>query len=575
MSEQARHREVGQDAHYSLAPASSESFRPVNADLIVQDVPVKFLEPSVLNRPTLWWVRDHYRGRIRTTYGERLASFEATSAIPDETKDLIRPQISSSVGLIKAHEAWADVVLKGFSWLYDGIYRAGWLWVPVALSIWLWSNAPFKERVLFVVLSLILWIAPGLDTKNERRMNRIILATIIILVLWLALLVFEVGFRHWSIDQVLHRALVILLGLATCRIIVVTGNNIIGLRYVKLSVALFLGMLATVFLVSSYYFLPLIDWLTSQLRGGIWIWVIAGALTASLLWRAAKGRWQDYSTPGGRVVGAVIYLFTLASSIIVAIRYASSVGAWLPKGVQVGLESSIPILLLLASINVANSLFRSSLYFWTYNKYPESEIIDTTLQIIQSIDTSTERWTTTSFKRYTASRLEYLAYRIERTLPRKLRSSDRLTDRWIGEQTRHASGEVRRWKRELLLRGNEAFQELCTMLGTILIRASDSRWVALLDTKEGSEKLAPALRSRLTTQLRHLAVAILPLAIVLGLEVSPLGKGLGSTLLDKLIPFAGVWLGLGILAWLDPNTENRISGAEKIMGIGGFFGKMG
>jgi len=133
--------------------------------------------------------------------------------------------------------------------------------------------------------------------------------------------------------------------------------------------------------------------------------------------------------------------------------------------------------------------------------------------------------------------------------------------------------KVRTAKRRVLLEGLCFRDELRTAVGETLLRAAAGEWLSLVPNEEESEKVQSSLKVRTLAIVRNLMVALLPLGIALGLQLGPFTDLVSSDLAAKLTPFAFIWLALGVLSWLDPRSEKRISGTKEVMNIGGFLGR--
>jgi hypothetical protein len=244
------------------------------------------------------------------------------------------------------------------------------------------------------------------------------------------------------------------------------------------------------------------------------------------------------------------------------------------EGIQGGLWASIVILLLLGSLNVVTSVFRSVLGFIVYGKYPHFDIIDELVLLLSLDYWNAAHWQNPANRREIAEELEYLAHRFERSLPRSLRSRDHLANNWICGQTALISAKVRKAKRKVLLEGPLFRDELRAAIGETLIRAASGEWQSLIPTEKEVEKLQGSVKVRTLALVRNLMVALLPLGIVLGLQFGPFTDLVSKDLAAKLTPFAFIWLALGVLSWLDPRSEERISGTKEVMNIGGFLGRV-
>jgi len=238
----------------------------------------------------------------------------------------------------------------------------------------------------------------------------------LLFVAWPVLLV--LGIWRWKTDGRWEALAILLSSISICRLVGVVANFSLSLVNAKLAVALFLGTLAVVYVSSAYYLSAVVMWIAKGLGSEILIITVIGLLLLSLLSRLGPRRQSRSRSPGGPMLGSLVYLSALGLGYILANQAPEqSAPRWMTEGVQGGLWASIVILLLLGSLNVATSIFRSVLGFIVYRKYPHFDIIDELILLLDWIDWSGADWESPAYRSRIADELEYLARRFERSLP--------------------------------------------------------------------------------------------------------------------------------------------------------------
>jgi len=194
------------------------------------------------------------------------------------------------------------------------------------------------------------------------------------------------------------------------------------------------------------------------------------------------------------------------------------------------------------------------------NRLPESPAREAD---VRDADAPLRAWQTIDFRREIAAQLERLAQRYERDLPRRLRTAD-VTDLWLHARGRGLANAVRQWKQDVLFPGRDTRDKLLRNLVTNLVHIAQGEWVRLEYTE--SVAVSPSLSARISTAVRNLVAAALPLAAVLAIRSGPIQ--VSDKFLDPLIPYAAAWFGIGILGWLVPESRGQVTGtAETISGI--------
>lgn len=161
-----------------------------------------------------------------------------------------------------------------------------------------------------------------------------------------------------------------------------------------------------------------------------------------------------------------------------------------------------------------------------------------------------------------ANRLDGTIWLLHRTFPAHLTVLHDDTNEYVRRHARHMAATIASWQRRLLIRGAAPVEELVAPALRCLDAALTRRW-GLFDTIE-VEAPVVSRRTRVLAAARHLLVALVPLAAVVALAVSPLA--VSEALLGSLATFALTWLAANVLRAIDPGGFESLEVAEKLGG---------
>ncbi|VVJ25211.1 Uncharacterised protein [Amycolatopsis camponoti] len=134
------------------------------------------------------------------------------------------------------------------------------------------------------------------------------------------------------------------------------------------------------------------------------------------------------------------------------------------------------------------------------------------------------------------------------------------TNEFVRQQSRGMAATMALWQRQFLLRGSKTADLLLPKLVRALDAAVSREW----DRFERTEMavLPRRRRRRFLALARQTVVAVLPLAAVAALVLSPLR--LPDALIGSLVTFALTWLAANLLRAVDPSTSESLDIADKL-----------
>jgi hypothetical protein len=204
--------------------------------------------------------------------------------------------------------------------------------------------------------------------------------------------------------------------------------------------------------------------------------------------------------------------------------------------------------------------------------YPDYIITDRLIRIISLIETSPQRWGELDFKKELVFRLESIAGRLVRDLPKQLRCEDPVTDAWLAELTIRSAAAMRGLKKWVITPKPDTRDQLLISLTRSLELAASGNW-------DGLEQLQPEVYPgaqrpwfyRLASLVGRLLSAFSVLILSWILPYTPIA-------LDQ--PLAGyltlVGLGVavfGITTMLDPSWVDKLNALKDFLGLLPFTGR--
>ena len=230
---------------------------------------------------------------------------------------------------------------------------------------------------------------------------------------------------------------------------------------------------------------------------------------------------------------------------------------WIPQVIHDGVGTTIVgISAFLIWIILYNSVL--ALAIWVIDrrknkKYPEAVVMDSLCKTLDLIETESDKWLDVEFKNKVLKELENTAKRLENELPRKISSYDAATDIWLKNCTRKIAMGIRKLKQHVLLPNDKSQEKLIALLSKGFVNAADENWNLFekIDTPS-----VPNWRLRSLYILRRLVAIIFPLIIVFIVAIAPITPN--DSIMGYIIAGSIGWVAINILAWLDPDYQNKI-----------------
>lgn len=186
-------------------------------------------------------------------------------------------------------------------------------------------------------------------------------------------------------------------------------------------------------------------------------------------------------------------------------------------------------------------------------QYPEEGLIDMLIQVLSLIKEMPDHLREDEVNNI-LSKLEWIALRLEYSLPRKFPSYDTGTDAWLKKHSLEMAAGIRQLKKCVLIPRKENRERLISELSMRLVNAADGDWYLF----ERMDPLNPPSWSniRVLNMLRRFIAAIFPLLIVCLISISPIK--LSDTIMGYIVAGSIGWAALVVLSWLDPDYQEKI-----------------
>ena len=250
-------------------------------------------------------------------------------------------------------------------------------------------------------------------------------------------------------------------------------------------------------------------------------------------------------------------MFSLVFLILISWISITMEFEWMPQVIHDGVGTAIVGMgAFLIWLLLSNSIL--ALGIWVINrrknkKYPEAVVVDSLCKTLDLTETESDKWLDIELKNNLLIELENIARRLENELPSKISSYDAVTDIWLKNCTRKIAMGIRKLKQHVLLPDDKSQEQLTALLSNRFVNAADENWDLFeqIDTPS-----IPNWRLRIFNILRRLVAIIFPLIIVLIVAIVPIP--LNDSIMDYIIAGSIGWVAINILAWLDPDYQNKI-----------------
>ena len=286
-----------------------------------------------------------------------------------------------------------------------------------------------------------------------------------------------------------------------------------------------------------------------------------------------KGKLLDISRTLARYflgVGAWDFLILCFLSIFIVIdfnRLSTGLAVKPVNGMALGIGA---LILVLDSLLVFIHLFERATNWFdigVVNYSGPSAIIAYRLVFtIDLIESEASQWSNFAFKSRLMAWLEIIARRIETYVPRRMRSGDLATDRWIQADMKKIAAEFRYYKLWVASPYPDTRQELLKQLSRSLALAASDNWAAL-PRREADQTAARSLWLwRAANFARFIVSAGLPGLIFYAIQQTQFA--IQPPIADYLTVGAVIWAILAMISVIDPDYNQKLSSLKT---IGDFF----
>lgn len=185
--------------------------------------------------------------------------------------------------------------------------------------------------------------------------------------------------------------------------------------------------------------------------------------------------------------------------------------------------------------------------------YPEAVVLNSICNVLYNVETESDKWNNVKFKRKLLIEIESVAKRFENELSNRISCFDSATNIWLKDSGRKIGTGIRELKKYILLPNDKTREQLITILSTNLVNAADGNWDLF---KKIDPPAILSWRLRSFQLLRRLMAIILPMIIVFIILISPIK--LSDTIMGYILAGSIGWVAIIILAWLDPDYQEKI-----------------
>jgi hypothetical protein len=185
--------------------------------------------------------------------------------------------------------------------------------------------------------------------------------------------------------------------------------------------------------------------------------------------------------------------------------------------------------------------------------WPDEEIIDQLVLILTGLHAHRSEPSSDWWRTEVVSRIDWLAYTVERRVPPRTIRRDVETAVWSRDTHRQIATDIRRSKRHVILPGPGDLERLYSDFSRLLVMACDSHW----DGFGRSE--APPLRyrrARVYAAMRAVAIVATPLVLVAAVILLPVD--IDAELQRSLVTTGIAWGVVTTLNMIDPRAADRL-----------------
>ncbi|MGW3351742.1 hypothetical protein ACWDA3_51320 [Nonomuraea rubra] len=194
---------------------------------------------------------------------------------------------------------------------------------------------------------------------------------------------------------------------------------------------------------------------------------------------------------------------------------------------------------------------------------PEGEVVYHLLLALKIL--SSARVTSLKSRRKVVILLEHAAYWLKVGVPRSFGQFSSGVEAALVDQCRGAANAIQGYQRAVIVRGNEARDEVQNEIKTLIEALLEGVYSQLpIAAAEESNKVArPPFRRTALNAIRTLIVASVPFGC---LEVTQLmGWTLSEGMRDAAIIFSAAWAAVAIIGLLDPLYKNKLGAIQEFM----------
>lgn len=196
--------------------------------------------------------------------------------------------------------------------------------------------------------------------------------------------------------------------------------------------------------------------------------------------------------------------------------------------------------------------------------YPDAIITDCFLNILWKLERPAVHWVDVRFKGELIGELEKAASCMERSLPRRLRTGNLITDNWLKDRSQQMAAGVRSLIKWLYTPQLDTRDQFTSRVTAYLTFAASGDWDSF-ELQEPEKLSRPEL---IRTRARFIVTAIFSAVVPLSLLL--LFKRLGvvaEPTLTYLTIGAYIWAALSLLASMDPNYSAKLTAMKDISSL--------
>ncbi len=452
-------------------------------EVMLGDVPPRYIAPWLLRLPIGASVRSLYEESVTNLNDELLSYFESTEHISSDDRESVRDRCVASIKLMNAYQAWNWVAGRFIDSGMGVTLLSTWPISTAVFATLIWTTTPRPVIIAFTILCsafLVLQFRLYLRDANPRQRLPTYLRVGIVVILLSSFFLLLSG---WSSQDPVKAGASILVALPVAGIVTIAGVAILDIPNVSVRAAIYLIGLALLALPAAG------DW-RSQLPS----WLGLGLLTAA---RAALAVLILY--------GGFHLLANLAPLLL---------GRWKVR--------QHPVDELIQTLALLGVLLNESEESNDERSLPGQESAITTIREL-------------------FLEMEYLAGIIENALARNLSTLDRSGDAVITKRCHGMAAALRELKVHLALDGRMTAEDIANMLIPAIVPMALGNWsqIKCLDQQEHQEVKRSGWRRALRI-FGGIVAAIAPLAALLILRSTT--TLVSEKVYDQTLPIVITWL---------------------------------